>query len=336
MQTRQLTKPRVKDVIAPYILNSTNLTKDYKMNLNDLQHHLTTNANTLRADYARLFHGRGNTHEGYNFLTVDSVDKVLFAVLFEADVEEDMIVSMLRDFYTSEGKWEALVIQQRYLKDAPSTIIEGEIPTQTFAIENGLKYHINFPNAQNIGFFPDMKIGRSFVRENAKGKNVLNLFSYTCSFSVAAIEGGASSVVNVDMNKNVLSIGRENHRLNGLDTKKVHFMPYNILNSWSRIRKAGPYDLIIIDPPSFQKGSFAATSDYAKIIRRLHEFAATECTVLAALNAPELDTAFIKDIFCENSPEFSYIKRLENLESFPEDDEERSLKNLIFKKGITS
>lgn len=306
------------------------------MTLDDLQHHLIANAGNVAQDYSRLFHGRGNAYAGYHFLTVDSADKVLFAILFEANAQEDAIVSMLRDVYSSGGKWDALVVQQRYLPSAPTTIITGELPQEHFAIENGLKYHINFLSAQNIGFFPDMRIGRSFIRENAKGKNVLNLFSYTCSFSVAAIMGGAASVVNVDMNKNVLSIGRENHRLNGLDTKKVHFMPYNILKSWSRIKKAGPYDLIIIDPPSFQKGSFAATSDYAKIIRRLHEFAAEECTVLAALNAPELDTAFIKDIFCENAPEFSYIKRLENLESFPEDDEERSLKNLIFKKGITS
>lgn len=302
------------------------------MTLDDLQHHLIANTSNVAQEYSRLFHGRGNAYDGYNFLTVDSADKVLFAVLFEANTEEEAIITMLRDFYIAEGKWEILVVQQRYLKDAPSVILEGQIPTQTFAIENGLKYHINFLSAQNIGFFPDMKIGRSFVRENAKGKNILNLFSYTCSFSVAAIHGGATAVVNVDINKNVLTTGRENHRLNGLDTKKVQFMPYNILKSWSRIRKAGPYDLIIIDPPSFQKGSFAATSDYAKIIRRLHEFAASECTVLAALNAPELDTAFIKTLFRENAPEFSYIKRLENLENFPENDEERSLKNLIFRK----
>ena len=304
------------------------------LNLEDLHHILRTNAHNCTQEYTRLFHGRGNTYERYTFLTIDSVDKVLFAVLFEANDEEEAIVSMLRDLYTTEAKWETLIIQQRYIKDAPSTIIEGQMPAQTFAIENTLKYHINFLNAQNIGFFPDMKIGRSFVRENAKDKNVLNLFSYTCSFSVSAIEGGAVSVVNVDMNKNVLTTGRENHRLNTLDTKKVQFMPYNILKSWSRIKKAGPYDLIIIDPPSFQKGSFAATSDYEKIIRRLHEFASVECTVLAALNAPELDTAFIKKLFHENAPEFSYIKRLENLESFPASDEERSLKNLIFKKGI--
>lgn len=304
------------------------------MTLDDLHRHLSTNSHTLTDEYTRLFHGRGNTYGAYRFLTVDSVDKVLFAVLFEADEEEDRIVSMLRDFYTSEGKWEALVLQQRYLPTAPSYVIAGELPSETFAIENGLRYHLNFLNTQNIGFFPDMKIGRAFVRESAKGKKVLNLFSYTCSFSVVAMAAEATSVVNVDMNKNVLTMGRENHRLNELNTKNVEFMPYNILKSWSRIRKSGPYDLIIIDPPSFQKGSFAATSDYEKIIRRLHEFAAQECIVLSALNAPELDSEFIKTLFRENAPEFQYVERLKNLESFPEIEEERSLKNLVFRKII--
>lgn len=304
---------------------------NFSMNLDDLKKLLVTNTRGITEEYTRLFHGRGNAYDKYRFLTVDSVDKVLFTVLFDCDDDEEEIVTMLKSFYKTERKWEALVIQQRYLPQAPSTVIVGELPKETFAIENGLKYHLNFLNAQNIGFFPDMKIGRSFVRNHASNKNVLNLFSYTCSFSVSAIAGGAASVVNVDMNKNVLSIGRENHRFNGLDTKKVQFMPYNILKSWSRIRKAGPYNLIIIDPPSFQKGSFAATSDYEKIIRRLHEFAAEECTILSALNAPELDSEFIKTLFRENAPEFHYVERLNNLESFPASDEDRSLKNLIFK-----
>jgi 23S rRNA (cytosine1962-C5)-methyltransferase len=303
------------------------------MNLDDLQRLLHTNAATVTEEYTRLFHGRGNTYGSYRFLTIDSVDKVLFAVLFEAHEDEEAVISMLRDFFLAEGKWEALVVQQRYLSSSPSTVVAGELPEQCFAIENTLKYHINFLNAQNIGFFPDMKLGREFIRANSHGKNVLNLFSYTCSFSVVAIAGGATAVANVDMNKNVLSMGRENHRLNGVDTKKVEFMPYNILKSWSRIRKSGPYDLIIIDPPSFQKGSFAATSDYEKIIRRLHEFASEECIILSALNAPELSSDFIKALFRENAPEFRYVEKLKNLESFPEIEEERSLKNLVFKRA---
>lgn len=302
------------------------------LTLDNLHQLLQHNAKNLSRDYTRLFHGRGQFYAGFHFLTLDSIDNILFAVFFEASAHEDDILSMLTLFYNNEQKWQALVVQKRYIKDAPSITLVGEIPKQTFAIEDALRYHINFQNVQNIGFFPDMKMGRSFVRDNAKDKKVLNLFAYTCSFSVVALAAGANQVVNVDMNKNVLSIGRENHRLNDLDLKKVQFMPYNILKSWSRIRKFGPYDLIIIDPPSFQKGSFAATNDYEKIIRRLHEFASDECTILCALNAPELDTDFIKNLFAQNAPEFKYMMRLKNLESFPEIEGERGLKNLIFAK----
>lgn len=302
------------------------------MNIETLYRHLQNGSQELTREYTRLFHGRGNTYGAFRFLTVDSIDRVLFAVLFEENEAEKALIEILLALYETEKRWDALIVQKRSLNASSNHLIAGEVPNETFAIENGLKYRINFQNAQNIGFFPDMKIGREFVSHHAKGGNVLNLFSYTCSFSVAAVHAGAKQVVNVDMNKNVLSTGRENHRINGLDTKNVEFMPYNILKSWSRIRKSGPYDLIIIDPPSFQKGSFAATSDYEKIIRRLAELAAPECIVLAALNAPELDSDFIKALFRENAPEFEYVERLKNLESFPEIEEERSLKNLIFQK----
>lgn len=305
------------------------------MTLEDLHQLLITNAKNKTEEYTRLFHGRGHFYGDYKFLTIDSADRVLYAAFFAPDDEEEAIIKMLQAFYSAEGKWEALVVQRRYLKGAPSEVAAGELPEDTYAFENGLKYRLNFHSNQNIGFFPDMKIGRQFVRDSAKGKNVLNLFSYTCPFSVAAMAGGARAVVNVDMAKGALATGRDNHRYNGLDIRGCRFMPYNILKSWSRIRKAGPYDLIIIDPPSFQRGSFAATSDYEKIIRRLKELAAENCTVLSALNAPELDTAFIKDLFRVNAPEFTFVKRLENMESFPSSDDERSLKNLVFQKGET-
>ena len=303
------------------------------MTLEALHRLLVTNAQEKSREYTRLFHGRGHFYGAYKFLTVDSVDQVLYAAFFAPDEEEEALIAMLQRFYEEEAKWQALIIQRRYLKGAPSEVVEGAVPDETCAFENGLKYRLNFLGNQNIGFFPDMKVGRSYVREHARGKNVLNLFAYTCPFSVAAMAGGATKVVNVDMAKGALSTGRENHRINDLDTRAVQFMPYNILKSWSRIRKAGPYDMIIIDPPSFQRGSFAATDDYVKIIKRLDQLAAPECTVLSALNAPELGTDFIKTLFEEHAPEFAFTERLPNLKSFPAADEEKSLKNLIFKRS---
>ncbi len=309
------------------------MNKEININIEKLKEIILNNLENKNEELKRVFHGRGNFYDDYNYLVVDSIDDILLATFFEQieeNIEKDLIklldeIYAIRDFKT-------LIIQRRYKKDNLNEVLRGKVLPNVVAIENSLKYKINFSN-QNMGIFPDMKIGREFVQSICKDKNVLNLFSYTCAFSVAAIGSGASKVVNVDMAKGALTIGRDNHRINNLDTNKVKFMPYDILKSWSRIKKEGPYDIIIIDPPSFQKGSFAATKDYEKIIKRLNELAANKCTVLSCLNAPELDSDFIKNIFKEFASDFEFEKRLENLDTFPAIDSEKALKNLVFKRN---
>ena len=155
-------------------------------------------------------------------------------------------------------------------------------------------------------------------------------------FSLSAIKGGAKKISNIDMNKSALSTGRSNHHLNNIDTKNVSFHPYNILKSFSRIKKKGPYDLIIIDPPSFQKGSFEATKDYKKLIIKLPQIASQECLLLTCLNSPDLDEEFIKVLIKEWAPNFKFVKRLKNVKEFESLNEDRSLKNLVFKRELSS
>lgn len=300
------------------------------INIEKLKEIILKNLENKSVDLKRVFHGRGNFYEGFHYLIVDSINDILMATFFE-EIEESIqkeIIKMLDEVYATKG-FKTLIIQRRYKKDNLYEIVRGKISENAIAYENGLKYSLNFSN-QNIGIFPDMKNGRSFIKEISKDKKVLNLFSYTCAFSVCAISGGALKVVNVDMAKNALTTGRTNHHLNNLDTKKVKFLPYDILKSWNRIKKEGPYEIIVIDPPSFQKGSFEASKDYEKIIRRLNELAAPKCTILSCLNAPELDSDFIKNKFSEFAPTFKFVKRLENVEEFVTNNEEKSLKNLIF------
>ncbi|MDX9899893.1 MAG: class I SAM-dependent methyltransferase [Aliarcobacter sp.] len=302
------------------------------MNIEKIKEIILNNLENKSVDLKRVFHGRGNFYDDFKYLVVDSINDILMATFFE-EVEVDIqknIIKILDEVYATKG-FKTLIIQRRYKKDNIYEIIRGNISDNLIAYEDGLKYALNFSN-QNIGIFPDMKNGRKFIKEISKDKNVLNLFSYTCAFSVSAIYAGALKVVNVDMAKNALTTGRTNHHLNNLDTKKVKFLPYNILKSWSRIKKEGPYDIIIIDPPSFQKGSFAATKDYEKIIKRLDELSASSCTVLACLNAPELDSLFLKEVFATYSRGFKFLKRLENVEDFITNNEEKSLKNLVFFK----
>jgi 23S rRNA (cytosine1962-C5)-methyltransferase len=300
--------------------------------LEDLKTELLTKTQAKTEEFERLFHGRGGCYAGWEFLTIDAIDTVLSIAYFsEIDEALEKQLYALFERLSQTGAYEAIVLQRRYLPKAPSEVIFGSLGERLYARENGVLYKLDLLNNQNNGFFADMKIGREFVRENAPGKRILNLFAYTCAFSVVALKGGAISVVNVDMSKRVLETGRDNHRLNDVEVRGTRYMPYNILKSFSRIKKAGPYDLIIIDPPSFQKGSFAASKDYQKIIRRLDELASDECTVLSCLNSPSLDSQFILDLYKAEAPSFTFIKRLDNMESFPSKESERALKNLVFK-----
>ena len=298
------------------------------MTIVELKLHLENNSKDLTDEFKRIFHGRGGLYDGWKHLTVDSIGKILSIALYFENENEEELIDMLKEF--TSIKHDTLVLQRRYLKGSPSEIIVGELFEELFAIENGMKFKLNLLSNKNSGYFPDMKNGREFVRANSKDKSVLNLFSYTCAFSIACVLGGATKVSNIDMSKGALSTGRINHHINDLDTRGVSFHPYNILKSFSRIKKKGPYDLIIIDPPTFQKGSFEATKDYRKLIMKLPQIASKECILLACLNSPDLDENFIKNLITELAPSFKYSHKLENLKEFASEDESRSLKNLVF------
>lgn len=262
-------------------------------------------------------------------MSIDSIDKVLSVAFYAKSEDEDSVLLMLREFIAS-SIYKTLVVQRRYIKGSISEVLVGELDENLYAVENGMKFKLNLLSNQNSYYFADMKNGRTFVRENSKDKRVLNLFSYTCAFSVAAKLGGALSVSNIDMSKGSLSIGKANHHLNNIEPKGVSFLPYNILKSFSRIKQNSPYDLIIIDPPTFQRGSFEAGKDYEKIVKKLSQIASDGAMVLACLNSTELESEFIINLFKEFAPEFSFVKRLENLKEFANFDEQKSLKNLLF------
>lgn len=123
------------------------------------------------------------------------------------------------------------------------------------ASENSVNYEMRSDSGQSFGLFLDQRLQRNWVLNNSKGREVLNLFSYTCGFSVAAALGGAAQVTSVDTNKNVLNWGRKNFELNQLDPAKYRFFLRDSLDFLeSSLKKKIKYDLIICDPPSFSRG----------------------------------------------------------------------------------
>ncbi len=283
-------------------------------------------------DCQRLFHGRGHAYENLSHVNVDWLSPVMLITLYQA-VDEAWLLTQAKALQALTAECRSVQVQRRYDKFSPTQVLLGEAIDHTIVTENGLSYHIELGKAQNSGLFLDMSNGRTWVKEHAQDHNVLNLFAYTCAFSVAATAGGASKVVNIDLSKASLSKGRENHQLNHLakrDGKKVIFEGLDIFKSNSRIKKYGKYDLLICDPPSFQKGSVNIERDYAKIIRRIPQWMNSGAKLMLCLNSPDLDEQFLLSEVERECPDCIFDEQLQNPEVFKEAYKGKGLKVLIF------
>ena len=296
-------------------------------------------------DACRLFHGRGGRHPGCEHLVLDAFPPVLvltsFQPLDEAALQALDSALLARWAQIGQGQPLNWVFQMRQPgTKAETRLVRGSVPEPHIVTEAGLQYRAHVLRGQNHGLFLDMAAGRRWVRahvaqhpEHRHGLKVLNLFAYTCAFSVAALDAGARQVLNMDMAQGALATGQHNHQLNGLTG--ASFLAHDIFSSWGKITRSGPYHLIVIDPPSYQKGSFVATKDYAKLMRRLPDLLRPGGHVLLCLNAPELGTAFLQDQMAEIAPTLQFVERIANPAAFADVDEERSLKVLLYRAPAT-
>ena len=280
-------------------------------------------------DSRRLFHGRGHCYPDYEWLTIDWHPPVLVATVYKNPGEQALAQLRLQ----LQQLAVSVFIQYRDGRDVSAEWL-GEQPQQPVcAIRDGLRFQLNLGERQNLGYFVDMEPGRQWLAQNATGCG-LNLFSYTCALSCVALANGASEVVNVDMSRGALSTGQRNHQLNKLSGAR--FLKANILNSWKKLASNGPYDWVVIDPPSYQKGSFVAAKDYPKLVRHLRKVLSPGTWILACLNDPRLDEAFLKQVFSEQLPEVQFVERLAPHTDFPEADRDRGLKLLVYRLPPTA
>lgn len=182
------------------------------------------------------------------------------------------------------GEWEPAGI---YLKKRPkqasrasdgqgaplvfSHAVRGQNTPEPFSIlEDGLEYLVDLGQGLSTGLFLDMRRNRAWVRQNSHGAEVLNLFSYTCSFTVAAAAGGAKRTVSVDISKRSLEVGDRNLLKNGLKSPNHEFVCDDV-RRWVERANRHPhrFDMIIFDPPSFgtsRWGRFSVMRDYESLV----------------------------------------------------------------------
>ena len=294
---------------------------------------------TEQTTLVRLFHGRGKTHAGFDDVTVDLLGDVIVIALFaQEDPGVATLAALLQEGISqclAQGSLKCSVKgcmhQLRRGRQTQAETLWGEVEERTEGTEEGLRYILQPPRNQNVGLFLDAAPLRSWVRQNANNRRVLNLFAYTCGFSLAAIAGGAVQVINNDMSRPALDWGKENHALNDHPPRQVAYLPHNLMKSWWKVRQFGPYSMVIIDPPTNQRGSFNAEKQYSTVLKQVAKLMEPDSLAAVCLNSPFLDHQFLENQVARWMPKARFQQWLPNSPDFPEAEPERALKVGIYR-----
>lgn len=223
----------------------------------------------------RLVHGEGDFLPGlivdvYGQTAVVQAHSV--GMHYARDIIAECLVSLpgasLRNvYYKSET-----TLPYKASLDPQNDYIIGSYDTD-IAVENGLKFRVDWLKGQKTGFFVDQRDNRSLLRHFARGRRVLNMFCYTGGFSVYALSGGATLVHSVDSSAKAVSLTRDNVRLNFGDDAPHEAFAEDAFKYLAEM-KDGAYDLVVLDPPAFAKHRGAiknALRGYQKLNARAME-----------------------------------------------------------------
>lgn len=204
----------------------------------------------------RLLHGEGDHLPG---LIIDIYGDTAVVQAHSVGMHKDLelITDALKQiipsdrlkhiFYKSEGTLPfkaGLAPEDAYLSGGEN--VEG------VALENGLKFHIDWLKGQKTGFFIDQRENRKLLEYYSKGRQVLNMFCYTGGFSVYALRGGAMNVESVDSSAKAVTLTDQNVTLNFTDDQR-HSSTAGDAFKFLKQMPEGKYDLIVLDPPAFAK-----------------------------------------------------------------------------------
>ncbi len=147
---------------------------------------------------------------------------------------------------------DASVRERERLPLVTGSLAGDEPGNETLVSENGVRYAVDIKTGHKTGFYIDQRDNRRLVMEHAAGRDVLNCFCYTGGFSLAALKGGAKSVVSIDSSGEALAIGKRNVELNGFDASRAEWWDADVFKTLRALREQGKFfDLIVLDPPKF-------------------------------------------------------------------------------------
>jgi len=266
----------------------------------------------LRATNAyRLCNG---TADGLNGLVIDKYAnhyQIQFFVPEFSEFEME-IIEFLKELF----KPEFIAVKYRFVDYKQIKKVFGN-DSKTIVCENNIKFAVDLLDTLNPGLFLDMREARLFFAKNCEGREVLNLFAYTCSFGVYARKNKAAKAVNVDISKKNLNKGRENYLLNEIEPSQGEFFCGSAEEyiDWA-IKKGKKFGAIAIDPPSFAKNSkktFSFAKDFGNLTEKAVKILEDNGVMLLATNyskwSGETLLKAARDAFAANGKTFKLLQK---------------------------
>ena len=236
----------------------------------------------------RLFNQEG---DGFGGLTVDLYgDYAVFSWYnsYVYQIRQTISEAFRQVFPEVLGTYEK--IRFKGLDYESAHVYGQEAPDFFTVLENGVLYQVFMNDGLMTGIFLDQhEVRGSLVDGLAMGKSLLNMFSYTAAFSVAAAMGGASQTTSVDLAKRSRELSQAHFQANGISTDDHRFVVMDVFEYFKYAKRKGlTYDVIVLDPPSFarnKKQTFSVAKDYHKLISQSLEILNPGGIIIASTNA---------------------------------------------------
>ncbi|HEY6071763.1 MAG TPA: class I SAM-dependent methyltransferase, partial [Chthoniobacterales bacterium] len=222
---------------------------------------------------------------------------------FRTELARDRLLNELKEWSQSadfrfERVFARFLPRKNEERETPKLLSGDENQSlRTIAMENHLKFGIDFGAGYSVGLFIDQRENRRFIGETSP-RQVLNCFAYTCSFSAVAAKVGAQTV-NVDFSKKSLERGRQNFALNNLSTDGHQFIADDVRPVLRRLARRGTkFDMIILDPPTFSRtkggAAFHVEKDFEELLASALEIADRDSKILLSTNCETLNEAVLE------------------------------------------
>lgn len=307
--------------------------------LSDLIDAALTRRSTLlddpQTDVGRLFNGVG---DGFAGLVVERLGNVLIAQLHEGrlagtEAQARQLCTQLvdrlggravyRKWFPKDRSFSSQDLTQLHRSAAPW--IGETCPPEHVVREHGLRFIVRPYDGYNTGLFLDHRANRQRLPSLVTGRRVLNMFAYTCGYTIAAARAGAADTVSVDVSRKVLEWGKRNLTENGVTLDTHRFICSDVFDYFKRAaRQDQRFDLVILDPPTFSRTrrparTFQLARDLPSLIEggvgRLQD----DGTLLISINHRDTNRRELHDIIRAASQNASRrVREIEDL-TLPDD-----------------